>query len=522
MTTSVVQNFRVFTPSGPVSGAYIHERAAKCKALLGPVGSGKTVANIYDSLSAAAHMPVCNDGIIRYRRAIIGSTYGQLQRNLYPSWRTWLPDDKGSFTPDSEWEGGGGRSATHTLSWDIRRGGKLIEVRAEYLFAAIGDLVVEEFMRGFEPTDMWLFEMDQLAEAVLTVGMTRIGRYPRTGQEPDAVPQNVAFPYYVCGDLNAPDTDSWFYHLFEEDRPDQFRLFRQPSGRSPQAENRSNLRADYYDNQVAILSKQRNGKYLVRRMVDAQYAPSISGEPVYGELFDDMVHMSAAPLAPLPKVPIVLGFDQGLQRPACVMLQRSSSGQYRVLGECIPGRMNARRFAAHVRRMVEDVAPGVPLADVHYCDPAGLIGADKEAGDYAWAEIVAAELGIVIVGTETNELEPRLTAVSDELSYMIRPGEPALVVDPRCRMLRKGFVSEYRYVRQKIGNSETTTDKPEKNDYSNPHDALQYVLLGLKGRYGVIEGRADPRAPQRALGHKARARRDADDDCVVLDAPFEV
>lgn len=521
MSATAVEMFRHFKPPGPVARAYLGDRVSKVKALLGPVGGGKTVTNIFGGIEAASRMPSCNDGVIRYRRAIIGSTYGQLERNLYPSWKRWLPDDDTSFTPDQEWKGGGGRSAIHTLRWDIVRGNRLVEVRAEYVFAAIGDAVVEEFMRGFEPTEMWLFEMDQLAEAVLKMAVTRCGRFPATGDAPDAVPQDVPFHYGVCGDLNAPDIDSWFYRVFEEDRPPGFKLYRQPSGRSAQAENRANLRPDYYDNQVAILSAQRGGRHLVRRMVDAQYAPSLQGQPVYDQ-YDDAMHLAPAPLAPLPGVPIVLGFDQGVQRPACVALQQAPSGQYRVIGECVPGRMNARRFAGYVRDMLADIAPGVPLAETHYADPAGFTGADREAGDQAWAEIVGAELGIVVMPTETNELDPRLTSVADELAYMIEPSVPALLLSPRCRMLRKGFASHYRYAAAKVGGESRTSDTPEKNDWSNPHDALQYALLGLKGRFGTIQGRRDPSAPERAVGHKSRRNRAPADDCRVVDAPVRI
>lgn len=528
---SAIEGFRQFKSPGPIATAYLVDRTSKVKALRGPVGGGKTVTNIYDGLRAAGSMAPCNDGIIRYRRAIIGSTYGQLERNLYPSWKRWLPDDETSFTPDQDWKGGGGRFATHRLTWDVlpntpyqrevaqRLKQQVLQVRAEFIFAAIGDLVVEEFMRGFEPTDLWLFEADQLPEAVMTVGATRIGRYPATGDAPDAVPVDVPFHYYIGMDLNSPDTDSWFYETFEERKPEGFRCYAQPSGLASNAENRKNLRPDYYENQIRLLMAQRNGKNLVRRMVHNQYAPTLDGEPVY-DAYDDAVHLAPAPLKPLPDLPIWMGFDQGIQRPAAIFAQRTPKGQWRILGECVPGRMNARRFARAVANWLDEIAPGVPLADIHYCDPAGMTGADKEAGDLAWAEIVAAELGVLIEPTETNELDPRITAVADELSYMIEAGVPALYVSPRAKMLRKGFVSHYRYAKQKVGGGDRTSDKPEKNDWSNPHDALQYLLLGVKGRVGVIRGRQDPDAPERAIGR--RKKRAGDDAYHVLKAPVEV
>lgn len=523
----MLESFQVYRAAGPVSQAFTRDSTSICKALLGPVGGGKSVACVYDSIRRpTVYIPPCNDGTVRYRRAIIGTTYGQLERNLYPTWKRWLPEDGGNFTPEAVWNGGGGRSAVHRLEWDALRNGKLVHIKAEYVFAAIGESAVEEFMRGFEVTDFWLYEMDQIPEAVIDVGITRFGRFPAVGDMPDAVPLKSVYQPQISGDLNAPDFDSWFVRKFEEDPPSGFRVYSQPSGMSPQAENIKNLQAGYYERQVEVLSKRPNGRHLVKRMVHAQYAPSLDGQPVYADEYDDAVHLAPGDLAPLPDVPLRLCFDQGLHRPACIGYQTTPKGQRRILFEVVPGRMNARRFAKCVRDEIIEVCPGIPLADVHYCDPAGLTGADREAGDMAWAEIVASELGIVILPTETNEIEPRLTAVKDELTYTIEPGVPAVTISRRCKMLRKGFASHYRFVRQKVGHGERTSDLPEKNDFSNPHDALQYGFLGEKGRYGVIKGRRDPSLPERAIGRRpkrrdGRADEEADDDCVVMSAPVE-
>lgn len=506
-----LQQIRSFRPSGPVSAAFLADQTSIVKALLGPVGGGKSVACVFDSVRRPSYMPACNDGIVRYRRAIVGSTYGQLERNLYPTWKRWLPEDGGDFTPVAEWKGGGGRSSTHRLEWDVVRGHRLVQVQAEYVFAAVGELDVEQFMRGFEVTDIWPYEMDQLPEGVIDVGITRLGRYPPNGREPDALPHEADWTPQIAGDLNAPDIDSWFYAKFEEDPPKGFRVYKQPSGRSPRAENIHNLPRGYYDRQVETLGKRPGGKQLVTRMVDAKYAPSRSGEPVFEE-YDDDTHLAPDDLKPLPGVPIILGFDQGLGQPACIGFQVAPTGQRRVLLEVVPGRMSARRFAEKVKLELTDVAPGHPLADVHFCDPAGFTGADKEDGESAWGEIVANELKLVVLPAETNEIELRLTAVVDQLTHFIGPGQPAFLLSRRCKMLRKGFVSNYMYERRPAEKSQTR--KPVKNLWSNPHDALQYGLLGIGGRFGAIAGPRDAGAPMRD-GRRA----DEDDSSVQLQAP---
>lgn len=490
----ILDRLRQFQPAGPVASAFMADTTSEVRALLGPVGGGKSVTCIFDSLKNASAMPVCIDNTIRFRLAVIGATYGQMERNLFPTWTEWLPRDGGDWT-EAEFTGGGGRFATHKIGFDVLRGGRRVEVRFEAIFAAIGEYAVEAFMRGFEPTAFWLYEMDLLPEAVLDHAIFRIGRYPSQKM----LPAGASFRPYVVGDLNAPDIDSWFYHTFEEVKPAGHKLYRQPSGRSPRAENIRNLPPGYYDRQVATLAKKPK---LLKRMVDAEYGPAADGEPVYEGDYSDDVHLAKEELKPLPGVPIKLGLDQGVQRPACVAGQRLPNGQMRVLYEVVPGRMGPRRFAHAIMLEHAAVAPGHAI-EIGWADPAGFYGADKEGGEMAWAEIVSAELGIPIVPAPSNEISLRLDAVRNDLQYRIEANTPGILISTRCKMLRKGFASHYRYAIHKVGGLSKTSDKPEKNDWSNPHDALQYLELGDKGRYGVITDERPGKVKPAEVGMKA-------------------
>lgn len=518
---SGVEGFRHFKPAGPVAAGFLRDQTSLVKMIRGPVGGGKSVTTVYDGIRRPTLMPACNDGIVRYRRAIIGITYGQLERNLYPTWWRWLPKDPSSWT-EGEWEGGGGRFARQRMAWDTLRKNRdsgdwqRTEIRAEYIFAAIGELAVEEFMRGFEPTDILVIEADQAPQAVIPVGVTRLGRYPPTGDGPDALPQDADWTPQLSGDLNSPDTDSWYYEMAEENPPSGFRQYVQPGGLDPGAENTANLPKGYYQRQVDMLSTRPNGKHLIARMVNNRYAPSVSGEPVYADCFDEHMHISREPLTPLKGIPITLSFDQGLGSPACIIGQTTPKGQDRFLGEVSPGRMSARRFADLVRLELADVAPGHPLAEIHYCDPAGFDGADHEDGELSWAEIVGNELGIVIVPTETNEIALRLTAVVDQLTYMVEPGQPGLLISKRCKIFRKGMIEKYQFEKRPAEKSQQR--KPVKNFWANLQDAGQYYILGRKGRAEAIEGPRPARAPERAYGRHVRG---GAKPCTVVTAPVD-
>lgn len=475
---SVMDNFRAFKPPGPVAASFLADGVSLVRSIRGPVGGGKTVTCIFDGLRNASTMPVCTDGKIRFRNAIIGQTYGQIERNLYSTWFNWLPDDGGDWT-EAEFTGGGGRFGKHAISWDVMRDGCRVQVLYEAIFAAIGEQAVENFMRGFEPTAFWLFEMDLLPEAVLPTAITRLGRYPRRAD----VRGDLDYRSYIIGDLNSPDVDSWYYRAFEEDVPAGFRQYVQPSGLSPHAENIANLPRGYYERQVQMLAKKPN---LIKRMVKNEYAPSSDGQPVYPEYSDDR-HLSREELAPVKGIPLKIGVDAGLRAPAAIIGQDLPNGQCLILGEVVPGRVGTKSFAALVRKECGDIAPGIPI-EIGYCDPAGFSGGDSEDNQLAWAEQLMHELKIPIEPAPSNELDLRLDAVRDDLLANLDGETPALRISKRCKVLRKGFASHYRYAKRKQANTESLTPKPEKNDWSHIHDALQYLRLGVKGRYGVISG----------------------------------
>jgi hypothetical protein len=47
-------------------------------------------------------------------------------------------------------------------------------------------------------------------------------------------------------------------------------------------------------------------------------------------------------------------------------------------------------------------------------------------------------------------------------------------------MLRAGFLGRYELRRLQVPGEDRYTDEPNKNKYSHPHDALQYIALRLE------------------------------------------
>jgi hypothetical protein len=509
---SSVERFRQYVSPGPVAAAYTADRTSKVKTIRGPVGSGKTVASIFDGIAAAARvMPVCRDGKIHFRDAVIGNTYGQLERNLYPSWHYWLPRDpdlKDWF--EGEWVGGGGRFATHKINFDTVRQGRRVEVCYEAIFAAIGEISLEQFVRGFEPSAWYLFEVDQQPEGIIEAAVGRLGRWPNR----DMLPAGAEWAGYVRADLNAPDVDSWYYRLAEEIRPKGFTAYVQPSGFSAKAENLHNLNRGYYQ-QLAEQNKHK--PRWVRRFIENVYGPTQDGEPVYPEYSDEHFY-AGEDLVPVAGIPLELGVDAGLGNPAAVIGQALANGQFRVYGEVVPGRMSAKRFAAEVKRELAELSE---LAGRHltlaygWGDPAGFLGADKEDDQLAWCEQVMQALEIPIEPAPSNAITLRLDAVRDELVF--EGGIARLLISRRCRKLRKGFASHYCYKVDKATQRVAADAKPHKGEFSHVHDALQYWMLGKKGRYGAI---APERAHEGPGTERRTRRREASAETTVLRSTF--
>jgi hypothetical protein len=469
---------RSYQSPGPVASAYLMDRTNTVRFMMGPFGSGKTNVNFFDKLKCAMEMPKCTRGGPErvgnryYRHVELRDTYQNLWGTTIKSWNVgWFSKEVG------KWSGGDGRRATHELIFDMPDGGKLY---FEIIFQAMQDQDIESALRGIEPTSVNLGEADLMAGDILTYASGRVlqQRYPRK----DWFDEGQQYYTSVTGDLNPPDVDSWIYNIFEEIRPEGHKIFKQPSGRGPLGENRSAIGREIYER---MARENAHRPWWVRRMVDGQYGFSREGEPVYPE-YDDATHCAESALQPLAGLKLRLSFDQGIRGPAMLVKQWTPSGQLRVLNEYIPGRIGPTGFGMGCKRMLESEYRGFAIERAAG-DPAGFSGGDTENGDKSMFQTVEGIIGAPIFPAESQELDIRQDGVRQLLRHRIDGKTPAILISPVCKMLRKGFNSHYRYKKRR-GSEVGTDPTPEKNEFSNPHDALQYGVMDLMGIEGVKRG----------------------------------
>jgi len=431
------------------------------RGLMGPIGSGKSVACVIELLIIAHQQEPDKQNVRRTRFAIIRNTYRELLDTTMATFFTWVDKETGNYSA---------LNMTFTLE-QIQPDGTT--VLCEFLFRALDRPEDIKKLLSLEVTAVWINEARELPRAVVDMAQGRVGRYP--SRHIHAKPTWFG----LIMDTNSPDTSHWWYNLFEELRPDNHTLFKQPSGLSPEAENIDNLPPDYYINMQA-------GKSLdwVKVYVHGEYGFLSSGKPIYPE-YNDSIHYASQPVrhSNHPSTTIYVGIDFGLT-PAAVIGFFTPFGQLIIIDELVTFNMGTVSFGQILHRMLSNPAYNKCKIEVHG-DPAGE---QRAQTDEMTPYMILANEGIVAWPVFTNDVTIRREAVAKLLTQLAADGKPHLMVTEKAAMLRKGFMGGYTYKRMQVAGSERYAEKPDKNQYSHVHDALQYLVLGAIGSDQVIGG----------------------------------
>lgn len=335
-------------------------------------------------------------------------------------------------------------------------------VYLEVLFRALDRPDQVSNLLSLELTGAWFNEVREIPRTIIEAMDGRIGRYP-SGRD------GGASWYGIIMDTNPPDEDSYLYKMFERVRPDNWEIFKQPSGLSTHAENTKHLPKNYYQNLV----KGKDEMYK-RIYVDGQYGFLVTGKPVF-QSFVDNVHVARKIMEPEKGLDVIVGFDFGLS-PACVIGQITPLGQLIIYDELVSDGMGLRQFCENqLLPLLRRKYFGMRV--MGFGDPSGTSRAPTDEST-CFEILQGPDVGLrEILPATTNAILARIGAVESFLNKMYK-GEPGFILSPNCHFLRKAFNGGYHY--EKIPKSVSGDEykpMPAKNFSSHISDALQYLCL---------------------------------------------
>ena len=419
---------------------------SKMRVLMGPVGSGKSVTCSFEVLRRASNQAPNDQGIRKTRCAVVRETARQLADTTIKTFLDWFPP------------GVCGHFMKTTKTYHLKIG----DVECEVMFRALDDADDVANLNSLELTFAWFNECRDIHPEIIDAMSKRVGRFP---SKKDGGP---TWHGMWC-DTNPPTMDTWWYYQMEHLDPKDgvspnnngWSVFKQPSGRSQQAENVENLPDGYYDTQG------RSDEY-IRVFIDGEYGLSSSGQPVY-KYFRPDYHMAKSTLRPVLNGvrPVVIGMDLGLT-PAAVIGQQDPRGRALIFAEAVSFDMGIQRFVRTVLKpLLYERFPGASVLVV--VDPSGIVRAMTD--ERSAVDIIKAE-GLRVIPAKTNNITPRLNAVDDYLMRQV-DGEAAFLLDPSCTALKAAMMGGYRY-HEKTG----VIDKSGAGaKHSHVAEALQYFML---------------------------------------------
>ena len=461
-----------YKSSGDICSDFLKSDAF-VRGIRGPVGSGKSVANCIEIFRRAIQQAPGSDGIRRTRWAVIRNTNPELRTTTIATWLQWFPEEKwGKF----RW--------SPPFTHHIKRG----DIDLEVLFLPLDTPDDVKKLLSLELTGVFVNEAREISKSIIDAATSRVGRFPSPKYGAELT---------WCGvimDTNAPEHEHWWPimsgetpvpdHISHSEalmlvKPDNWEFFTQPPGmietfdengdvtgyvKNDNAENIKNLPENYYSNMIRGKLKSWIDIYVLNKL-----GSTSDGKPVY-EGFNEKTHVAKDELIPGPQ-PIVCGIDFGLT-PSAVFIQKSAGLRWMCLRELVAQNMGAKRFAELLKLFCSENFLTQDIA--FYGDPAGDHRAETD--ERTPFDIFRAA-GLNCMPAPSNDPVIRVESVNAVLGRMV-DGMPAFVIDKKhCPTLVTGFESGYHYKRLRVS-GERYDDRPNKNRFSHPHDALQYALLG--------------------------------------------
>lgn len=481
-----------------------HNSPSVVRGVMGPVGSGKSVGCCFELFRLACSQKPNAHGVRQTRMLIIRNTLPELRTTTMKTWKDWFPPGDPKKDPSAFGLFTGQPPYTHFVKYKLDDGTK---VDMEVIFLALDQPDDAKKLLSLECTAIWVNEAREVPKEIIDAGTQRIGRFP-------SAKNGGCSRKALIMDTNPPDDSHWWYKWAEEETPKGYEFFRQPGGLEPNAENLEWLTQPDNWQELTLEQRRAHGRqyYLdivqgkdpayVDVMVNAQYGTILKGVPVYAQCWNKRFHLALTVIPIRSRVPITVGIDCSGRHPAAVYLQPVGRDRWQVVRELAimdDKGMGAERFTQHFVEDIKRHFPDSPIDEI-WGDPAG--DSPSQNDERTYFDILNRELKKVQLRVKASpglRFPDRYDAVEWMLKNLV-DGEPKLEVSPACLTLVQGFNGKYMFKQMNTaGGGTIVDDRPVKNRWSNPHDALQYAACGIRVRSGDFKKNRGP-APVVSMG----------------------
>ena len=462
--------------------AKFHSDDSFYRCMRGPVRSGKSTCMSIEIMKRACEQKSGPDGFRRTKAVVIRNTYRELEDTTLRTWLMWFPESIFGLVNK--------RTMIHTIQFN--------DVFLEVLFRALDRPDDVNKLLSLEASFAWINEAREIPKAIVDVVGDRVEQYP-------ALKDGGCTWGGVFMDTKSPDEDHWWHDLeasppkvvLDSGKEVQWTFFIQPGalkevdGRflaNPRAENIKNLNSghDYYLKR--LMGKKKS---YVRVYYCNQFGYVEEGKRVHPE-YADATHCAPSPLLPDVRHPVIVGLDFGLT-PAAAFFSHRPNGQWWLFHEIATERIGIKHFG-EMLLLPYMLANLMDYEVTLYGDPYG------NASPLSETETPLKILSALGFNIQLPSVDGGPTIRRESLSAPLErliDGQPGLLIDPSCRVIRKGLSSKYIYKRIQVIGDDKFHDKPDKNFWSHICEAAQH------GMVGAGEGK---RITQRPIKRKKGAR----------------
>lgn len=424
---------------------------ALVRIVVGPLGSGKSMGCIMEAMRRSSEQTPFNG--IRYTRwALIRNTLQQLRQTVLTDIQNYLGPLMRFFVTDS----------TLQFRTELPDGTQL---HSDWIMIPLDTKEDVRRLLSMQLTGAWINEIREVPIEVVSGVIGRLGRYPS---------RLMGGPTWfgLIGDTNPWDTDSPYHERLVLNPDPRWKLFHQPSGIGPDAENVENLPPGYYQN----LAGDRDADW-VSVHVESEWGISNAGQAVFRRSFHAPTHVRDFAIIINPYRPLMVALDFG-RTPCALICQVDNYGRLLIFKEVVTEGMGLLQMVQEHLKPVLYAQPYAGHQVFIVGDPAGV--QRSQITEETPFDVLHQE-GFLAYPASTNNIEPRLLSVERLLRQTLM-GEPALQIHrENCPVLINALGNRYRYRRRRDGQFE---DVPEKlHPWSDVADCLQYACLGTQGNY---------------------------------------